>query len=67
MTETGMQVFTKYAKGLFPALDQYPSLNKWTNSTQLYPDALTYLEEPVDTVEYDYQTIVDRDGNPIEE
>ena len=60
-------IFTKYAQGLFPALDQYPNLNKFTSQKGLYPDALTYLEEPSDKVEYNYQTIVDRDGNEITE
>lgn len=65
MTSTGFTVFTKYAQGLFPALDQYPHLNKFTGNIGLYPDALTYLEEPSKRVEYNYQTIVDRDGNEI--
>lgn len=63
MKKDGFVVYTKYAQGLFPALDQYPNLNKFTGSRSLYPDALTYLEEPSDRVEYEYQTIVDRDGN----
>jgi hypothetical protein len=66
MKKDGFVVFTKYAQGLFPALDQYPNLNKFTGDYGVYPDALTYLEEPSDRVEYDYQTIVDRDGNAIE-
>ncbi len=65
MTSTGFTIYTKYAKGLFPAIDQYPHLNKFTKTHGLYPDALTYLEEPSDRVEYNYQTIVDRDGNEI--
>lgn len=65
MKKDGFVVFTKYAQGLFPALDQYPNLNKFTGAKGLYPDALTYLEEPSDKVEYNYQTIVDRDGNEI--
>lgn len=67
MKKDGFVVFTKYAQGLFPALDQYPNLNKFTSQKGLYPDALTYLEEPSDKVEYNYQTIVDRDGNEITE
>ena len=67
MKKDGFVVFTKYAQGLFPALDQYPNLNKFTGAKGLYPDALTYLEEPSDKVEYNYQTIVDRDGNEITE
>lgn len=65
MKKDGFVIFTKYAQGLFPALDQYPNLNKFTSQKGLYPDALTYLEEPSDKVEYNYQTIVDRDGNEI--
>lgn len=65
MKKDGFVVFTKYAQGLFPAIDQYPNLNKFTGQKGLYPDALTYLEEPSDRVEYNYQTIVDRDGNEI--
>ena len=65
MTSTGFKVFTKYAKGLFPALDQYPSLDKWTGSQAVYPEPLIYLEEESDRVEYHYQKIVDRDGNPL--
>ena len=67
MKKDGFVVYTKYAQGLFPALDQYPNLNKFTSQKGLYPDALTYLEEPSDKVEYNYQTIVDRDGNEITE
>lgn len=67
MKKDGFVIFTKYAQGLFPALDQYPNLNKFTSQKGLYPDALTYLEEPSDKVEYNYQTIVDRDGNEITE
>ncbi|MGM9544015.1 MAG: SH3 domain-containing protein [Romboutsia timonensis] len=67
MKKDGFVIFTKYAQGLFPALDQYPNLNKFTSQKGLYPDALTYLEEPSDKVEYNYQTIVDRDGNKITE
>ena len=63
MKKDGFIVYTKYAQGLFPALDQYPNLNKFTGTKSLYPDKLTYLEEPSDKVEYEYQTIVDRDGN----
>ena len=63
MKKDGFIVYTKYAQGLFPALDQYPNLNKFTRTKSLYPDKLTYLEEPSDKVEYEYQTIVDRDGN----
>lgn len=65
MKKDGFVIFTKYAQGLFPALDQYPNLNKFTSQKGLYPDALTYLEEPSDKIEYNYQTIVDRDGNEI--
>lgn len=65
MKKDGLVVFTKYAQGLFPALDQYPNLNKFTGDYGLYPDALTYLEQPSDRVEYNYQTIVDRNGNEI--
>ena len=67
MKKDGFVVYTKYAQGLFPALDQYPNLNKFTSQRGLYPDALTYLEEPSDKVEYNYQTIVDKDGNEITE
>lgn len=63
MKKDGFVVYTKYAQGLFPALDQYPNLNRFTGTKSLYPDKLTYLEEPSDRVTYDYQTIVDRDGN----
>ena len=65
MTSTGFTIYNKYAQGLFPAIDQYPNLNKFTGQYGLYPDALTYLEEPSKRVEYNYQTIVDRDGNEI--
>ena len=74
MTSTGFTIYTKYAKGLFPAVHreemddkggQYPDRNRFTGADGLYPDALTYLEEPSKKVTYDYQTIVDRDGNKI--
>lgn len=66
MKTDGFSVYRKYAQGLFPALDQYPNLNKFTGQRVLVPDGLTYLEEESDRVEYNYQTIVDREGNPIE-
>lgn len=65
MKSDGFIVYTKYAQGLFPAIDQFPQRNKFTGADGLYPDALTYLEVPSDRVVYDFQTIVDRDGNEI--
>lgn len=67
LKKDGFVIFRKYAEGLFPALDQYPALNKFTGELGLYPDALTYLEEPSNEVEYNYQQIVDRRGNKRED
>ena len=65
MKNDGFVVYRKYASGLFPALDQYPQLNRFTGARSLYPNALTYYDEPSEEVTYNYQTIVDRDGNEI--
>ena len=65
MTSKGMTVYTKYAEGLFPALDQFPNLNRFTGLHTLNPAALVYRDEPSNEVTYDYQKIVDRYGNDI--
>lgn len=63
MTSDDLIVYVKYADGLFPMRELYASLNDFTHSNNVVPLPLRYYNEPSERVNYNYQTIINRDGS----